>query len=104
MILFQVTNSSNPSSKVWASKYCNYKLVSRVSNVDEDRILIKLTPIARMKAVKNQVEVEGMINAHIRDGAAVVEFFAWLEDQMNRTNNLTEISAANKLEEFRRYF
>ena len=102
MILFQV--NSDPSSKVWVSKNCNYKLVSRVSNVDENRLVVKLTPIARLKAIKNEVEVQGLISAHIRDGAAVVEYFAWLEDQMNQTNDLTELSAAKKLEEFRRYF
>lgn len=56
-----------------------------------------------MKAIKNPVEVEGMINAHIRDGAALCCYFAWLEKEVKNSGNVTEISGADKLEEFRRY-
>ena len=36
-------------------------------------------PIALMKAIKNSVEIEGARAAHVRDGAAVSRFLAWLE-------------------------
>lgn len=65
--------------------------------VDEVR-----SPIGDAKAVKNDVELEGMRQCHIRDGAALIEFFAWLEDQLiNKKATLDEVDAADKLEEFR---
>ena len=36
-------------------------------------------PIALMKAVKNEVEIAGTRAAHLRDGAAVTRFLAWLD-------------------------
>lgn len=42
------------------------------------------SPITMAKACKNERELEGMRQAHIRDGAALVAFLAWLEDAMLR--------------------
>lgn len=46
--------------------------------------------------------VKGLTNAHIRDAAALCCYFAWLEKEVPK-GNITEISGAKKLEEFRRY-
>jgi Xaa-Pro aminopeptidase len=60
------------------------------------------SPIGDAKAIKNDVELDGMRNCHIRDGAALIEFFAWLEDQLvNKKAILDEVAAADKLEELR---
>ncbi|KAK4639458.1 hypothetical protein QC761_708470 [Podospora bellae-mahoneyi] len=65
--------------------------------VDEVR-----SPVGDAKAVKNDVELNGMRNCHIRDGAALTEFFAWLEDQLvNQKAQLDEVDAADKLEQIR---
>ncbi len=85
-------------AKVWMNKKCNYALANLVP---KDRLLMKLTPISIMKAIKNPVEVQGMINTHIRDAAAVCHFLAWLEDALNKGEIVTEVSAADKLESFR---
>jgi Xaa-Pro aminopeptidase len=58
-------------------------------------------PIASMKAVKNEVEIAGTHAAHVRDGAAVVRFLAWL-DREAAQGKLTEIDAVAALESFRR--
>ena len=54
--------------------------------------LTPLTPIAALKAVKNTTEVEGMKRCHVRDGAAVCEYLAWLENQLQHNHHVTEIS------------
>jgi len=54
----------------------------------------------KMKAVKNETEIMGMKNAHIRDGAAVVKFLHWLSNNIDR-ENVTEVSAAERLTAFR---
>ncbi len=58
------------------------------------------SPITRMKARKNPVEIDGMRRAHVEDGVAMVRFLCWLEDAMQKSE-LTEISAADRLAEFR---
>ena len=37
------------------------------------------SPITLMKAKKNKAERDGMAACHVRDGAALIRFFAWLE-------------------------
>ncbi|KAK4123251.1 Creatinase/aminopeptidase [Parathielavia appendiculata] len=61
------------------------------------------SPVGDAKAVKNDTELEGMRQCHIRDGAALIEFFAWLEDQLiDKKAVIDEVAAADKLEEFRK--
>jgi Xaa-Pro aminopeptidase len=64
---------------------------------------VKVTedPCALPKACKNPIEIEGARTAHRRDGAAVSEFLSWLSVEAPK-GHLTEISAADKLAEFRR--
>ncbi|MFZ5914797.1 MAG: aminopeptidase P family protein [Pseudomonadota bacterium] len=57
-------------------------------------------PCVLPKALKNPVEITGMRNAHLRDGAALSRFLAWLDERAAR-GGLDEISAAEKLAEFR---
>ena len=58
-------------------------------------------PCRLPKATKTAAEIEGMRAAHLRDGAAVVEFLAWLDDQAPK-GGLTEITVVSALEGFRR--
>lgn len=68
----------------------------------EERVEEIRSPIADAKAIKNPVELEGMRQCHIRDGAALIEFFAWLENQLvAKGAKLDEVQAADKLEQIR---
>ncbi|KAK9367821.1 peptidase M24, structural domain-containing protein [Lipomyces kononenkoae] len=71
-------------------------------SVDENKISTIKAPIEASKAVKNETEVEGMRKAHIRDGAAQIQYFAWLEKVLLKGDIYDEVSAADKLEEFRK--
>ncbi len=57
-------------------------------------------PCQLPKAMKNSIEINGIRAAHRRDGAALTQFLAWLSKAVPQ-GGVTEISAANKLEEFR---
>jgi Xaa-Pro aminopeptidase len=61
------------------------------------------SPVQDAKAVKNEVEKEGMRQCHIRDGTALVEYFSWLENELQQGNSLDEVETSDKLEQFRRY-
>jgi len=58
-------------------------------------------PIALPKAKKNAVEIKGTETAHIRDGAALVQFLHWLDTEA-QSGEVDEIEAATQLERFRR--
>jgi len=58
-------------------------------------------PCILPKARKNPVEIAGTQEAHLRDGAAMVEFLCWL-DAAKQQPGLTEIDIVKKLERYRR--
>jgi len=58
-------------------------------------------PCILPKACKNDAEIQGMRDAHLTDAVAMIEFLTWL-DREAPNGSLTEISAATKLEEYRR--
>lgn len=58
-------------------------------------------PCRLPKACKTAGELAGMREAHLRDGAAVVEFLAWLDARLPK-GGMTEIDVVTGLEGFRR--
>ncbi|KAJ7474540.1 putative Xaa-Pro aminopeptidase P [Mycena galericulata] len=59
------------------------------------------SPVAELKAIKNETELEGFRQSHIRDGAALARYFSWLEEQLEAGVELNESQAADQLEQFR---
>jgi Xaa-Pro aminopeptidase len=57
-------------------------------------------PTSLPKARKNSVECAGTRAAHVRDGAAVTKFLAWVDAQA--PGSLNEMAASDRLEQFRR--
>ena len=62
--------------------------------------LIAPSPVALMKAVKNETEQAGFRKAMERDGVALVKFLRWLEEAVPAGNE-SEVSIDQKLYEFR---
>ncbi|MCE6958151.1 aminopeptidase P family protein [Cereibacter sphaeroides] len=58
-------------------------------------------PCRLPKACKTPAEIAGMREAHLRDGAAMVEFLCWLDAEAPR-GSLTEVDVVTALEGFRR--
>lgn len=63
------------------------------------KIINKMNPSFKFKAVKSSVELKNQKNAYIKDGVAVTKFLYWLEK--NKDNNINEFVASKKLYEFR---
>ncbi|KAK4360559.1 hypothetical protein RND71_019511 [Anisodus tanguticus] len=60
--------------------------------LNADKVLLKQSPLVLAKALKNPVEMEGLKKAHIRDGAAVVQYLAWLDRQCSDKDFLNDIT------------
>jgi Xaa-Pro aminopeptidase len=56
--------------------------------------------ITRLKAQKNETEVNNLKQTLINDGVAMVQFLKWLEDSIGK-EKITEVSAAKKLKSMR---
>ncbi len=60
-----------------------------------------MSPVFKMKSIKNETEIEGIRRAMIKDGIALTRFYKWLEENIADRNPVTEIGASQKLHEFR---
>lgn len=87
------------SGAVWVDlSAVNYAFYSALENAKK---IEKPSPISMMKAVKNSAEIAAEKRAHLLDGVAVTRFMKWLNEAVLQ-GGVTEISAAEKLDEFRR--
>lgn len=71
----------------------NYSLATAVPI---EKLCEGVSPIASMKAIKNEAEQEGFRAAMLRDGVAVVKFLAWLKPAVE-AGGQTEISLDERL-------
>lgn len=70
--------------------------------IPEECRIIKGTNITtELKGIKNPTEIENQRKAYIKDGVALVNFLYWLDENVGKID-ITEVSAAEKLEEFRK--
>ena len=53
-----------------------------------------------LKSIKNEVEIAGMREAHLRDGVAMVNFLFWFDNYFGK-EKITELTIGEKLKEFR---
>lgn len=67
-------------------------------SINPDNLIVVEDPILFLRAVKNSAEIAGAKNAHIQDGAAVIEFLAWF---CEAEENLNEYDLGRKISEFR---
>ncbi|KAI6196145.1 Xaa-Pro aminopeptidase 1 [Aphelenchoides besseyi] len=96
----QTSKQTDPQShRIWVSDSTNYawgKLVSKAhAHVDS-------SPVRLMKATKNEAELNGMRNSHVRDAAAIVQFLHWLTKTVSAGGKVTEKEASDKILEFRK--
>lgn len=77
----------------------NYALYRNLP--DEAEKIEKRNPEILFKAVKNPVEIENIRKAQLKDSIAHVRFMKWVKENAGKIT-ITEMSAAQKLEEFRR--
>ena len=77
--LKKISNEKN-TGKVLLDK--NKISVAVFNCFNNDSVVFNDSPIDLMKGIKNETEIMGMKNCHVRDGAAKTEFLAWLEKRL----------------------
>lgn len=104
VILTTITNGDKrpgtPARKFLISTKASWALSLNLGG--EEKVEEMRSPIGDAKAIKNETELQGMRACHIRDGAALSEYFAWLEEELTvKGSELDEVEAADKLEQIR---
>ena len=94
------TEAEKPKTKFILSTKASWALSLNLGG--EDQVDEIRSPVADAKAIKNSTELEGMRACHVRDGAALSEYFAWLEEELVvKGSKLDEVQGADKLESLR---
>ena len=65
------------------------------------KVIKETNPSANLKAVKNTTELANTRAAMLKDGVAITRFLKWLDESIGQIK-ITELSAAAKLQEFRK--
>lgn len=77
----------------------NYALYNAIPN-SITKINI-VSPIAKLKAIKNPVEIRGYRNAMRKDGVALTKFLYWLSNTLKSNEKVSELSLSEKLRKFK---
>lgn len=93
-----ISQLSELNGRVWVDgAIANMAVVSAIKEP-----YFAATPIEKYRAIKNEVELSGMRQAHIRDGLAVCRYWHWLSENVKH-KNVDEISGSDKLQQFREH-
>lgn len=76
----------------------NYALYGNICS--DAKKVEKQNPEELLKGIKNKVEVENIRQAQIKDSVAHIRFMKWIKENVGKMK-ITEMSAAEKLDEFR---
>ena len=100
MVEAKLSTDNGPKPKFLISTKASWALSLDLGG--EEKVEEVRSPIGDAKAIKNETELEGMRACHIRDGAALSKYFAWLEEELvEKETKLDEVQAADRLEELR---
>lgn len=87
-----------PDTVAINTKHLNAKQCAYLTNTYD----LGENQIDLIKEIKSPQEVEGMIECHKHDGAALVSFLAWLEEEvLVNKSQINEFQAAEKAEYYR---
>lgn len=83
---------------VYQKNKVNYALSALIN---AKKVINEVNYTTILKAEKNETEVKNAYAAHLKDGVAVTKFIYWLKTNVGKIY-IDEITAAEKLEEFRK--
>lgn len=93
-----LTELTDKDTLIYDSSKTNICLYNAINENTKKIEMANIT--TSLKGIKNEIEIENLINCEVMDGVAMVKFIKWLKNSVNK-EKITEISAADKLEEFR---
>ena len=94
-----IANLAGNTKVLFDHNRVNSKLADLIPETCEKIDGISIT--TRLKAIKNNVEIKNFRECHIKDGAAVVRFLKWLDENVP-SGQVNELSASKQLESYRR--
>lgn len=98
--IYNVLSGLQPQQRILIDKdKTNYALYDCIRH--KETIIYEPSMASSMKAIKNEIEINGVRNAMVKDGIALCNAFFWLETMVKGNKQVSEIQFADKLREYR---
>lgn len=97
--IYPYVSALQAKAVLYEEKSVNFRIVKSLPK--QVKQIKKSNPSGMFKAVKNPVEIQNTIAAHVKDGVAFTKFMYWLKTNIGKAP-VTELSASDYLEEQRR--
>lgn len=97
--IYPYVSALQAKAVLYEEKSVNFRIVKSLPK--QVKQIKKSNPSRMFKAVKNPVEIQNTIAAHVKDGVAFTKFMYWLKTSIGKAP-VTELSASDYLEEQRR--
>lgn len=76
----QVGAAQAPNEKMLLGKRASLAVADALGGLK--KVHVDRSPVIDLKSIKNEVELDGFRHSHILDGAALANYFAWLEAEL----------------------
>ncbi|KAJ8704867.1 hypothetical protein PYW08_012187 [Mythimna loreyi] len=86
---------------IWLSNEASHAVLLAIEGGPARILSTSISPVALKKCVKNEVELRGFREAHIKDGVAVVRSLHWVERQVAAGLQVSEIDLSDQMVQFR---
>ncbi|MGI5958866.1 MAG: aminopeptidase P family protein [Massiliimalia sp.] len=96
-----VKEISAPTAMLFDKAAVNYSLLQAMEENEAITVVPGTDPIQLMKGIKNPQEIKSIINAHVKDGIAMVRFQMELESRLEKGELLTEMDVSRMLRHWR---
>jgi Xaa-Pro aminopeptidase len=97
--IFEDIKGIEDSKILLSNKKTSYYILEQI---DESNVIIdEMNITTTLKSCKNEIEINNLKNVFIKDGVAMVKFLYWLDKNI-KTETISEVDAANKLQSFRK--
>ncbi|MCL4110213.1 UNVERIFIED_CONTAM: hypothetical protein GTU68_030597 [Idotea baltica] len=95
--IWRALNEISEEKSIWIdSSTISYSMAKAINT---KKIINKRLPSIKMKAIKNEVEIQHFRNVMKKDGVALLKFYRWLE--ANVDSELSEYDLVRKIAKFR---
>jgi len=97
--VFDYVQEISISKILLSSKKTSYYMLEKIDESND--VIDEIDITTELKAIKNDVEINNLRNVFVKDGVAMVKFLYWLDKSVGN-EIITEVSAADKLQSFRK--
>ncbi|CAN8018454.1 unnamed protein product, partial [Ixodes persulcatus] len=98
LVYNEMNVNGNSVNRLLVSPFCSYAICG---HIDVDKLVVSEAPVKMMMTVKNNIELRGLKNAHLKDSIVFVILLARMENDFLANKPWTEVKIIHELARLR---